>query len=67
MNSNYQELPSVHFGMELLYFRTLNYKGNNMGKILMIPVTFAITGIAFCCMASPFLVLGGSFLKGFIG
>jgi hypothetical protein len=41
-------------------------KGNNMGKILMIPVTFAITGIAFCCMASPFLVLGGSFLKGFI-
>jgi hypothetical protein len=52
--------------MELLYYRILNYKGNNMGKILMIPVTFAITGIAFCCMASPFLVLGGSFLKGFI-
>jgi len=38
-----------------------------MERIIMIPVTFAITGIAFCCMASPFLVLGGSFLKGFIG
>ena len=38
-----------------------------MTKILMIPVTFAITGIAFCCMASPYLLVGGSFVKGFIG
>lgn len=38
-----------------------------MMKILMIPVTFAIIGIAFCCMALPYLLVGGSFLKGFIG
>ena len=33
----------------------------------MIPVTFASTGIAFCCMASPYLLVGGSFIKGRIG
>lgn len=38
-----------------------------MSKILMIPVTFAITGIAFCCMALPYLLVGGSFVKGLIG
>ena len=38
-----------------------------MSTILMIPVTFAITGIAFCCMASPYLLVGGSFVKGLIG
>ena len=38
-----------------------------MLKILMIPVTFAITGIAFCCMASPYLLVGGSFVKGVVG
>ena len=38
-----------------------------MSKILMIPVTFAVTGIVFCCMASPYLLVGGSFIKGLIG
>lgn len=38
-----------------------------MSKILMIPVTFAITGIAFCCMASPYLLVWGSFVKGVVG
>ena len=38
-----------------------------MLKILMIPVTFAITGIAFCCVASPYLLVGGSFVKGVVG
>lgn len=38
-----------------------------MSKILMIPVTFAVTGIAFCCMASPYLLVGGSFVKGVVG
>ena len=33
----------------------------------MIPVTFAITGIAFCCMALPYLLAWGSFVKGLIG
>lgn len=33
----------------------------------MIPVTVAVTGIAFCCMASPYLLVGGSFIKGLIG
>lgn len=33
----------------------------------MIPVTFAITGIAFCCMASPYLLVWGSFVKGVVG
>ena len=33
----------------------------------MIPVTFAVTGIAFCCMASLYLLVGGSFIKGLIG
>ena len=53
--------------MTFVILHPVKTKGNNMGKILMIPVTFAITGIAFCYMASPFLVLSGSFLKGFIG
>lgn len=38
-----------------------------MAKILMIPVTFAITGIAFVCAAAPFLAVGESFIKGFMG
>lgn len=38
-----------------------------MERIIMIPVTFFITGVAACAFASPFVVLGGSFLKGFIG
>ena len=33
----------------------------------MIPVTFAITGITFCCMALPYLLVEGSFVKGLIG
>jgi hypothetical protein len=38
-----------------------------MGKILMIPVTFAITGIAFCCMAFPFMAIMESAVRGFVG
>lgn len=38
-----------------------------MAKILMIPVTFAITGIAFVCAGAPFLAMGESFIKGFMG
>lgn len=38
-----------------------------MAKILMIPVTFAITGIALACAAAPFLAVGESFIKGFMG
>lgn len=38
-----------------------------MAKILMIPVTFAITGVALVCAAAPFLAVGESFIKGFMG
>ena len=38
-----------------------------MTKILMIPVTFAITGIALACASVPFLAVGESFIKGFMG
>lgn len=38
-----------------------------MAKILMIPVTFAITGVALACAAAPFLAVGASFIKGFMG
>lgn len=38
-----------------------------MAKILMIPVTFAITGVVLVCAAAPFLAVGVSFIKGFMG
>ena len=38
-----------------------------MSKILMIPVTFAITGIALACASAPVLAVGGSFIKGIMG
>ena len=38
-----------------------------MTKIFMLPVVFAVTAFAFCCLAWPFLVLAGSFVGGFAG
>lgn len=53
--------------MILYLIMPLKQKDFKMTKIIMIPVTFSITAFAFCCFAGPFLVMGKSFLKGFIG
>jgi hypothetical protein len=56
-------------GIDMIFYliMPLKQKDFKMTKIIMIPVTFGITAFAFCCLASPFLVMGKSFIKGFIG